>query len=121
MKRIAIPASLLLAGAASAAPSLNDAVERGRRTFQRQCAPCHGQGPGDDGTSHLPGTTALERKYKGEKSAALERRADLDGTVIRLFVRGGSGAMPMFRKPELSDAAIDDIAAYLTASALKAK
>ncbi len=121
MKRIALIACLVLTGAASAAPSSKEAVERGRLTFQRQCAPCHGQGPGDDGTPHLPGTTALEKKYKGEKPAALERRADLDGAIIRLFVRGGSGAMPMFRKSELSDAAIDDIAAYLTASARKGK
>ena len=93
------------------------AVERGRMIFQHQCAPCHGQGPGDDGPAQLPGTAALQRKYSGELPAALEKRTDLTADIIRSFVRNGSGAMPMFRKPELSDAAIDDIAAYLKASA----
>lgn len=108
---LALPAPMARAGDAAGA------AERGRQTFQRQCATCHGQGPGDDGAPHLPGTAALERKYGGAQPGALERRTDLDAAIIRLFVRNGSGAMPMFRKTELSDADIDDIAAHLRASA----
>jgi len=90
----------------------------GQPIFQRQCAPCHGQGPGDDGPPTLPGTAALQRKYQGELPAALEKRSDLTAETIRFFVRNGSGAMPSFRKAELSDADIDAIAAYLHKSAL---
>jgi mono/diheme cytochrome c family protein len=110
---VAIAAALIIAGAASAATA---DVDRGRTIFQRQCAPCHGQGVGDDGAPRLPGTAALERKYKGTLPPELEKRTDLTADVIRLFVCNGSGAMPMFRKPELSDAAIEDIAAYLKTS-----
>ena len=104
--------ALALAGTA---PAATPDADRGRTIFQRQCAPCHGQGVGDDGAPRLPGTAALDRKYKGAMPPELEKRTDLTADVIRLFVRNGSGAMPMFRKPELSDAAIDDIAAYIKA------
>jgi mono/diheme cytochrome c family protein len=33
--------------------------------------------------------------------------------VIKVFVRSGSGPMPMFRKTEISDAEIAAVAAYL--------
>jgi mono/diheme cytochrome c family protein len=89
----------------------------GRTIFERQCAPCHGAGPGDDGSPMLPGTAALSRRYGGEIPGALELRDDLDGDALRLFVRNGIGAMPSFRKAELADADIDAIAAYLKATA----
>jgi mono/diheme cytochrome c family protein len=115
--RIALFALLLAgAGLTTAAATTPPSAERGHAIFSRKCAPCHGQGPGDDGTPNLPGTAALARKYKGERPAALEKRTDLPADVIRLFVRNGSGAMPMFRKTELSDADIEDVAAYLQAS-----
>ncbi|OJW61593.1 MAG: hypothetical protein BGO57_06580 [Sphingomonadales bacterium 63-6] len=60
---------------------------------------------------------ALQRRYEGEVPAALELRDDLDGDTLRLFVRNGIGAMPMFRKSELSDADVDAVAAYLKATA----
>ncbi|MFO7286636.1 MAG: cytochrome c [Gammaproteobacteria bacterium] len=89
----------------------------GRELFERNCAPCHAPGPGDDGAPMLPGTAALAAKYQGQRYGALELRGDLDANVLRYFVRNGIGAMPMFRKVELSDADIDLIAAYLEASA----
>lgn len=89
----------------------------GRAIFKAQCASCHGAGPGDDGAPMLPGTMTLATKYKGELPGALELRADLEADTIRAFVRSGSGAMPMFRKSELSDAEIDAIAGYLKAAA----
>ena len=101
----------LLAGAAAAqAPD-------GQHVFQRTCAPCHGQGPGDDGPRMLPGTAALEAKYHGNPPAALERRDDLEPEVLRALVRNGQGAMPSFRKTEITDPEIDAVAAYLKRSA----
>lgn len=89
----------------------------GREIFERQCAPCHAAGPGDDGAPMLPGTMALAAKYGGQRYGALELRTDLSADVLRYFVRNGIGAMPMFRKVELSDADIDAIAGYLEATA----
>ena len=103
-----IPALLTLA----AAPEAPD----GTRIFQRTCAPCHGQGPGNDGSPMLPGTAALEAKYHGNPPAVLERRDDLTPEVLRVLVRTGQGAMPSFRKTEITDAEIDAIAAYLQRS-----
>lgn len=91
----------------------------GRQIFERQCAPCHGDGPGGDGTPSLPGTTALTAKYDGAMPGLLELRDDLNGDVLRLFLRNGVGAMPAFRKAELSDGDINQIADYLKATAQK--
>jgi len=103
------------ASQASYAPASLD--HPGRELFERNCAACHGAGPGDDGAPMLPGTAALERKYRGQVPAALELRGGLGAEVIAVFVRGGSGTMPSFRKSELSDAQVHEIAAYLEASA----
>lgn len=89
----------------------------GRLVFERQCAACHGAGPGDDGAAMLPGTMTLARRYQGSRPAALELRDDLPAEALRYFVRNGSGAMPMFRKAELSDAQIEAIAGYIAATA----
>lgn len=119
---IVLAAAALLGTGASPPPRVVKAdmpqgAQLGRTTFTRQCAPCHGAGPGDDGAPMLPGTAALAAKYKGDLPAPLELREDLNADVIRLFVRSGSGAMPSFRKSELSDADVDAIAAYLQATA----
>lgn len=100
-----------------AAPAIVKVDLPGRVTFDRQCAPCHGAGPGDDGAPMLPGTAALAARYQGALPGALELRDDLDAEALRLFVRNGVGAMPSFRKAELSDADIDAIADYLAATA----
>lgn len=113
---LAIPAALA-ARKPQADPVL---IGRGHATFQRVCAPCHGQGPGDDGAKHLPGTNALEARYKGSMPGALELRTDLSAEALRHFVRNGSGPMPMFRKTEVGDADIDAIAAYIADNAAKA-
>jgi (+)-pinoresinol hydroxylase len=98
-----------------------DAAERGRAIYQYHCTPCHGPGPGDDGRAMLPGTAALAIKYRGELPALLEERADLPAEVLRVFVRRGSWSMPPIRPTEVTDADIDDIAAYLAASARAAR
>ena len=69
----------------------------------------------------LPGTDALRIKYKGALPAALEQRGDLNQDVLRAYLRRGSWSMPPFRKTELSDADIADIAAYLVVSSAIAR
>jgi mono/diheme cytochrome c family protein len=89
------------------------AVQRGDAKFQHSCAPCHGDGPGDDGRQMLPGTDALRIKYRGALPALLEQRSDLTVDALRIYVRQGSMSMPPFRPTELTDDEIVDIAAYL--------
>jgi mono/diheme cytochrome c family protein len=95
-------------------------IATGRAVFQRVCAPCHGKGPGLDGSPMLPGAAALAVKHQGAVSPYLEERSDLTAEVIQMFVRNGSGTMPMFRKTEISDAEIAAVAAYCAASAAPA-
>ena len=101
--RLALPllaAAAVLALAASATAT-EAPVATGRAVFQRVCAPCHAKGPGLDGSPMLPGAAALATRHQGAVSPFLEERADLSAEVIRLFVRQGSGTMPMFRKTEI--------------------
>jgi mono/diheme cytochrome c family protein len=109
-------AALVLLVGVSAHAQDSPAVERGNAKYQYTCAPCHGAGPGDDGRKMLPGTDALRIKYKGKVPALLEARTDLSAKVLRVFVRRGSWSMPPFRPTELTDAEIEDIAAYLAKS-----
>ncbi len=112
----ALVAILWVAATASANAQDASAVQRGNIKFQRTCAPCHGAGPGNDGRAALPGTDALQLKYKGTLPALLEARTDLTADVLKVYVRRGSWSMPPFRKTELTDAEIKDIAAYLATS-----
>ena len=101
----------------SAAEPVADAAA-GKQVFQLRCAPCHGAGRGGDpGREMLPGTDALRIKYKGALPALLEQRSDLPEAVLRVYLRHGSWSMPAFRKTELSDVDIANIAAYLALSA----
>ena len=109
-------AGLVLLVHASAHAQDSPAVERGNAKYQYACAPCHGAGAGDDGRKMLPGTDALRIKYKGKVPALLEERTDLTAKVLRVFLRRGSWSMPPFRPTELTDAEIEDIAAYLVKS-----
>lgn len=113
--RIGTIAALAL-GFAAAGFAQQTAVQRGNAKFQHSCAPCHGDGVGDDGRAMLPGTDALRIKYRDAKPpvpALLEQRRDLTAPVIKVFVRHGSFSMPPFRPTELTDAEIVDIAAYI--------
>jgi mono/diheme cytochrome c family protein len=80
-------------------------LEKGKQVFEYWCATCHGPA--------LPGTIALETKYKGSKPALLDQRTDLLPPVTKTFVRKGVSIMPFFRKTEVSDADLDALAAYL--------
>jgi mono/diheme cytochrome c family protein len=83
-------------------------VERGRIVFQDRCAICHGTDP------DAAGTASLRVKYGGAKPALLEQRTDLTPETVKYFVRHGSGMMAFLRKTEVSDAELDDLAAYLS-------
>ncbi len=80
---------------------------RGYVEFQKFCSVCHGAGPG------MPGTLALQSKYKGARPALLEKRTDLKPAFIKFCVRNGISVMPSFRKTEVSETDLDDIMEYL--------
>jgi mono/diheme cytochrome c family protein len=94
-------------------------IDTGKAVFQRVCAPCHGAGPGLDGAKMLPGAATIAAKYKGTVPPLLEQRGDLTADYLKYVVRHGSGAMPMFRKTEITDADVDTVAAYLKDAAAK--
>ena len=110
---VVVACALLSGGLVSANAADTPAVQRGNAKFQRACAPCHGAGLGSDGRPTLPGTAALQLKYKGALPALLEARRDLTLEMLRAYLRNGSWSMPPFRKTELTDQEISDIAAYL--------
>jgi mono/diheme cytochrome c family protein len=63
----------------------------------------------------VPGTFALELRYKGAKPALLEERTDLTPEAVAAFVRhGGGGFMPPFRPTEVSDDDVKAVGAYLS-------
>jgi mono/diheme cytochrome c family protein len=116
--RPAVAVALLVACATAGAQTT--AVERGQAKFALSCAPCHGAGAGDDGRAMLPGTEALQIKYRGALPAVLEQRTDLTAEALTVFVRRGTWSMPPFRKTELTDTEIADIAAYLAMTSRRA-
>lgn len=116
MTHASVTALALLVGCAAANAQAPASAQRGKAKFEHSCAPCHADGPGDDGRAMLPGTEALTLKYRGTIPAVLEQRTDLTAPVLKAFVRSGTFSMPPFRKTELTDAEIDDIAAYLAES-----
>ena len=95
---------LALAGCAFGADEAT--IQKGEKVFDYWCATCHGPG-------NLPGTVALETKYKRAKPALLSERTDLIPPVTKTFVRKGVSIMPFFRKTEISDADLDALAAYI--------
>jgi mono/diheme cytochrome c family protein len=101
---------VLTAGPALATDPAAEA--RGQKLFQDWCATCHAPDAREDG-KFLPGTESLQEKYKGAKPAALEQRKDLTVAYVELVIRRGTRAMPQFRKTEISDQQMHDIAAYL--------
>ncbi len=120
MSRLALIISvglLFVAGSARASPwslfpspaaKATTPIERGAVVFQGRCEICHGKG------IDRSGAISLGFKYKGDKPALLEERRDLTPEVVRFYVRNGVAMMPFFRKTELSDDELDDLAAYLS-------
>ena len=99
-------------GALAAAPPGPGSIQRGQEKYEYWCATCHAGDPREGGR-YLPGTASLNAKYKGERPGALADRTDLLSPYIKLVIRRGMEGMPFFRKTEISDAEMDDIAAYL--------
>lgn len=109
----AVALAALACGLAVIAPVVQEASAqtaaqaRGKEVYDHWCAPCHAAGPGH------PGTQSLEIKYRGELPPVLEDREDLTPAFVRTMVRDGILMMAPFRKTEVTDAELDDIAAYL--------
>jgi len=110
---IAAAFAAVIGGLAAFAPAVQQASAqtaaqaRGKEVYDHWCTPCHAAGPGH------PGTQSLEIKYRGELPAVLEDRDDLTPEFVRTMVRGGILMMAPFRKTEVTDAELEDIAAYL--------
>ena len=113
MKRFILMCALLGTGTTATAADDIGMIETGKRVFQHVCAPCHGAGPGLDGSKMLPGTAVLADRYKGVVPAPLEQRPGLTYDFLIQVVRHGQGAMPMFRKTEITDAEVKALASYL--------
>lgn len=109
--------AIALAGASElasgAVPGGSQQITRGQEKYDYWCATCHAGDPREGGR-YLPGTASLNAKYKGERPGALADRTDLLPPYIKLVIRRGMEGMPFFRKTEISDAEMDDIAAYLS-------
>lgn len=90
-------------------------LKAGKQTYDYWCATCHGPGLGNPGQDELPGTAQLRIKYRGTKiSPLLEERTDMIPDFVKAIVRQGISFMPHFRKTEIDDAQLDELAAYLT-------
>jgi (+)-pinoresinol hydroxylase len=123
LRRAAAPALFMLSLTEAALASDAAAIARGRQVFEAWCSGCHAPNPPQPAAladrnelaAHVfAGTYVLEQKYKGTRPAALEERTDLTRDDIAHIVRKGAGIMPRTRKTEISDAALADLAAYLT-------
>lgn len=92
-------------------------VRRGKEVFDARCRACHGayaKGLPNALAMEVPGTFALQLRYKGQKPALLEERTDLTPEAVAAFVRhGGGGFMPAFRPTEVSDEDLKALGAYL--------
>lgn len=108
--------TLVLITALAAAPlaigfaQQSEQLARGKAVYDYWCLTCHGDG------EQYPGTAALRVKYDGQLPAVLEHREDLVPEVVKAFVRSGVSVMPFFRKTEITDADLDALAAYLSAT-----
>lgn len=95
----------VMSPAARAAPN----KAHGKVVYHYWCSPCHAPGPGH------PGTQSLAIKYAGTGiPAVLEQRRDLTPALVKTMVRKGILMMAPFRKTEITDADLADLAAYLS-------
>jgi mono/diheme cytochrome c family protein len=103
----AVACTLALCGGASRAADSAVRLARGRAVFEQWCAACHGAG------IEKPGTNALATKYGGRGLVALDQGPPYEPARIAYFVRHGMEVMPPFRKTEIGDADLADLAAWL--------
>lgn len=111
-----VPLLLLIALASPVLAQTAPSAKNGKVVYEKWCMPCHGatKTAGGHASTGLAGTSALTVRYKGSVPAVLEDRTDLTPAYIRYVVRNGLFGMPITRKTEISDAELEDIAAYLT-------
>jgi mono/diheme cytochrome c family protein len=88
-----------------------EAVARGNALFETWCTPCHAPG---DGGAWGSATEFLEKKYNGQLPGSIEERTDFSPEFIKTILRTATPRMSAFRPTELSDADLEDLAAYLT-------
>jgi (+)-pinoresinol hydroxylase len=108
---------LLVTGFCNSVAAQTASQTSGKIVFDKWCTPCHGgvaPSRGQFGGGALPGTSALAAKYQGKLPAVLDQRTDLTVVQIKSVVRHGLFGMPITRKTEVSDAELEDVAAYLT-------
>ena len=110
MRLLCLATSVLAIHVAVAAGAQGKPLPPGQIVFNHWCAPCHSAGPGN------PGTVALSVKYGSAKPAELERRTDLTPELVKYFVRQGFSVMAPFRKTEITDAELNDLASYMASS-----
>ena len=79
----------------------------GEAIFLARCQYCH--------VEMGPGTITLGKRL-GKDKALLAQRTDLTAPYIKGIVRHGFNTMPALTRPEVSDAELEEIAAYLTRS-----
>lgn len=76
----------------------------GQRLFGSKCAFCH--------VGKTTGAMMLGRRL-GKENADLTRRTDLQADYVKAVVRNGLVNMPAFSRVELTDAELDQVAAWL--------
>lgn len=96
---------------AAPSPAMNTVLfglgsnDNGERLFGEECAFCH--------VGKTTGAMMLSRRLEPDQ-ADITRRTDLDVDYVKAVVRNGLVNMPPFSRVELTDAQLDEIAAYLT-------
>lgn len=105
----------VLSGCAGLAAQESDSANlvQGEQVYQQWCAACHAAGP-----KH-PGTQALDALYQGARPGVLIERTDLTPVFVATFVRKGVSVMAPFRKTEISDDELKDLAEYISTAGLK--
>ena len=94
-----------LSSAALAQPIPATRPVGGEALFKARCAICH-EGSG-------PGVLTLAKRLGKDKSLIADR-ADLEPAYVKFVVRHGLRAMPPLGRIEITDAELDEIAAYVT-------
>ncbi len=74
--------------------------------YRKWCVPCHSNDKG------APGTLRLGRT-RGKDMAVLLERPPLTGEYMKQVVREGLGAMPLFRRSEISSGQLDSLVDYI--------
>lgn len=113
MNRITIALGAVSAAAVGTGALAAD-LRSGQAVFVQWCAGCHAPMESKMGFGPPAGTYTLGQRYKDAKPAALEQRTDLAPAYVKSMVRNGAGMMPQSRKTEITDAQLDELAAYLS-------